>query len=468
MAIEEIKPINTDGVITISNLIDQRSIYNLTPPYQRGNVWSKEWKIDLIESILRGLPLAPITLVQKENDGEIEYLVLDGKQRLSAVFDFIDGEFELPIQFDDKIEKLKYDDLVRISKDKKHKLYTKIQKSYFLLKNYNFRAIIYPEISWNDQIHLFEKINHSKQLSKYEKFNSSYIFVKSFADCLFKQYAPICSGFIADNSKLSNDGKDLTFKFRIISGLMGAVIDKPKINLETFPADAVKEDFKKFMHQLNNQLEKYMIDKDDQYLFDSIDRVSKMFEEFKWNDAAYNFKTFDKIFSIISSLNSKNYIYSLIYFSFFVLEKIQNKTLTFNMIDKNRLLIEDLYKQYYDWTIEDGADQRRISRAGSSQGRKYHSEKLNDIFSNSKLDLGIKNQPFTQLEKDKIFSDADGKCEICGSTDNLQYDHVNPASLSSIKIGGLLCETHNRSKSDNTIKDCDDIVNYIKKKIVNG
>lgn len=61
---------------------------NLTPSYQRGDVWSASMRQRLIESILRGIPLPSIILLRPD-DPTIPYEVVDGKQRLTAILRFV-------------------------------------------------------------------------------------------------------------------------------------------------------------------------------------------------------------------------------------------------------------------------------------------------------------------------------------------------------------------------------------------
>lgn len=65
---------------------------NLTPDFQRGLVWKAKQKSELIESILMGIPL-PLIYVKEDEKGV--YLIVDGKQRLSTLFSFINNEFAL-------------------------------------------------------------------------------------------------------------------------------------------------------------------------------------------------------------------------------------------------------------------------------------------------------------------------------------------------------------------------------------
>jgi len=82
--------------ITIANFYESNLLkkFNFEPPYQRRSLWSDEKKSFLIDSILRNFPIPPIFLHQKINDdtGMTTYDVIDGKQRLGAILDFIKNE----------------------------------------------------------------------------------------------------------------------------------------------------------------------------------------------------------------------------------------------------------------------------------------------------------------------------------------------------------------------------------------
>lgn len=60
---------------------------NLTPSYQRGDVWKPGDRQALIESILRGIPLPSIILLN--TGASTPHEVVDGKQRLTAILRFI-------------------------------------------------------------------------------------------------------------------------------------------------------------------------------------------------------------------------------------------------------------------------------------------------------------------------------------------------------------------------------------------
>lgn len=60
--------------------------------FQRREVWGEKQKCELIESILMGLPLPIFYFKQLDNS---RYVVVDGKQRLSALFEYLSNKFAL-------------------------------------------------------------------------------------------------------------------------------------------------------------------------------------------------------------------------------------------------------------------------------------------------------------------------------------------------------------------------------------
>jgi len=68
---------------------------DLDPAYQRGDVWSHEDKIALIDSIFNNVDVGKFVLVKKKwKDNDTSYEILDGKQRMTAILEFYEGRFE--------------------------------------------------------------------------------------------------------------------------------------------------------------------------------------------------------------------------------------------------------------------------------------------------------------------------------------------------------------------------------------
>jgi hypothetical protein len=71
-----------------------RKILDLEPPYQRRSVWNQEYKDFFIDTVLNGYPAPAIFLYQEiTSEGISKYSVIDGKQRLSTLFEFAENKF---------------------------------------------------------------------------------------------------------------------------------------------------------------------------------------------------------------------------------------------------------------------------------------------------------------------------------------------------------------------------------------
>lgn len=67
----------------------QKGQLELSPSYQRDDVWPTGDSQLLIESILRGIPLPSVILLEPEDKKNSSYEVVDGKQRLTSILRFI-------------------------------------------------------------------------------------------------------------------------------------------------------------------------------------------------------------------------------------------------------------------------------------------------------------------------------------------------------------------------------------------
>lgn len=106
----------TSKVIQISDLVQwnaKREI-ELSPKYQRNNVWNENAKAYLIDTIIRGLPIPPIFLRQridvrtKVTNREI----IDGQQRVRAILEYVvDEKFNIKKSHNKDYGGKKYSDL---------------------------------------------------------------------------------------------------------------------------------------------------------------------------------------------------------------------------------------------------------------------------------------------------------------------------------------------------------------------
>jgi len=74
-----------------------RDRLNLDPPYQRRSVWNQAYRDYFIDTLLLEYPAPAIFLYEDITpDGRSKYHVVDGKQRLTAIFDFVNDRFPVP------------------------------------------------------------------------------------------------------------------------------------------------------------------------------------------------------------------------------------------------------------------------------------------------------------------------------------------------------------------------------------
>ena len=108
----------------ILSVYADREIINLSPEYQRqGDIWSLEKRQLLIDSIINRYDIPKLYFHKLEKSDVIktgfEFAVVDGRQRLEAIFGFIGGDFGLPDDFkylaDSKIDAkgMRYEDLAK-------------------------------------------------------------------------------------------------------------------------------------------------------------------------------------------------------------------------------------------------------------------------------------------------------------------------------------------------------------------
>ena len=84
----------------------KRELLIMDPPYQRRSVWNQQYKDYFVDTILHGYPAPAIFLFRETTpDGISNYSVVDGKQRLTTLFEFARNNF--PVSEDATIERFR-------------------------------------------------------------------------------------------------------------------------------------------------------------------------------------------------------------------------------------------------------------------------------------------------------------------------------------------------------------------------
>ena len=164
--LKEIYPANVKmsrdifSVYELKRKYEDRGTVKLDPDFQREDVWSRKQKSELIESILMGIPL-PVMYFAEDKFGNLQ--VIDGRQRLTALFNFLNNDFTInsaPI-------------LIHL-KGKKFK--NLVQKEQIKLEDYQLIVyIIKPQTPDRIKFDIFDRVNRGgTQLNKQEMRNALY------------------------------------------------------------------------------------------------------------------------------------------------------------------------------------------------------------------------------------------------------------------------------------------------------
>ncbi|WP_165225780.1 DUF262 domain-containing protein [Aquisphaera insulae] len=86
-----------NGIWTVQDFLDRKGEINPKPQYQRGEVWKLPEKQLLIDSILNGFDIPKIYLNKISSSLQYEYDVADGQQRLIAIWNFCENEYQLGV-----------------------------------------------------------------------------------------------------------------------------------------------------------------------------------------------------------------------------------------------------------------------------------------------------------------------------------------------------------------------------------
>ena len=137
-----------------------KEIIKLNPEFQRNDVWKNRQKIELVESVLMGLPL-PIFYFNRDKNGKL--IVVDGIQRLTTLFSYMEDDFSLK-------------DLKVLSKDFEKK-FSELPQIY-QSKIEDFQLIAYeitPETPESVLYNIFDRVNRGgTSLNKQEIRNALY------------------------------------------------------------------------------------------------------------------------------------------------------------------------------------------------------------------------------------------------------------------------------------------------------
>ncbi len=146
---------------TVRSFCRRKPTINIRPDYQRSAVWSIPQKQLLIDSVLRDLDIPKIYLREVQN-GEYEEEVVDGQQRLLAIWNFYDNGFKLNKDADKLngqiISGKRFEELDEDTKDR--------------FEAYELSVVILRNASGDDVEEMFLRLQNGTTLNAAEKRNA--------------------------------------------------------------------------------------------------------------------------------------------------------------------------------------------------------------------------------------------------------------------------------------------------------
>lgn len=207
-------------------LLREKGGLELTPKFQRKNVWKTPARSYLIDSLIRRMVVPPLYLreVQAEDYARPVCQVVDGQQRLNAVLDYLDGKYALVRQLDSEYRGKAFEELP-----------PEIQGR---IRNYSFICHVLHGVSDEEVLEIFRRVNlNSVPLNNQELRNGKYFgYFKQAAYELADAYL----AFWRTHRVFSEDGIARMLEVEFTSELLIAELDgmqDKKKSIDRFYAD---------------------------------------------------------------------------------------------------------------------------------------------------------------------------------------------------------------------------------------
>lgn len=160
--------VTTQSVSVLVQRIDnEEEKIILDPPYQRDVIWEDVNMSDFINSVITGI--VPNNIIFNL-DANGDYICIDGKQRLSSLKKFKSNKIPVIFETEDTVTYAYY--TVLPNEDLRdnnvtYRLLTQEEKNRFNQMNMNI--ITYNNLSYENQVDIFNRIQHGKTLTSGEK-----------------------------------------------------------------------------------------------------------------------------------------------------------------------------------------------------------------------------------------------------------------------------------------------------------
>lgn len=384
----------------------------IIPEVQRELVWTKSQNQLLIDSLFKDFDIPKIYFRDIETDGKRVYAVIDGQQRLNAIFSFILDGYELPLDADD-VEGEK------VAGKKWSQLSSSLQIQFF-----NQSIDVVHLIGYTDEEidETFLRLQNGTPLKAAEKRRAIAGNMRNVVSELARHdiFKNLCS--FANQHFAFEDVTAKVFK---------QIIDGKASNIS---AQALKRMYEQNPHITADD----KVAKETKKAFDFIKKAFK-------NTGHPHLKRY-AVIDLAVIANSLLKVYDLSNYA----EKFGEAFLKFS---NERILNTE--------KPEDEQDQRLIRYSNTTRGDsleylEYRQKVLKEYILEEMpyLELKDQNRIFTPDQRAVIYRIGKGKCAMCGievSEESFEADHIKPWSKGGRTIianGQILCSACNHTKSN--------------------
>ena len=415
----------------------------LEPSFQRKSVWSNADRKKLICSMLEGFPIPAIFLYKRENEsgtrGDIVYDVIDGKQRIEAIFHFL-KVLEKSSAF--SIELLKDDGKKELCDEKSLKKlpgkFGSHANRLMDLMQYEI-PVIEVEGDFSEIVRLFVLINSTgKALSAQEKRNANYCnsaFLKTVSGVARSQEENLKKLGVVSQTAISRMKHIELVAELMISFYKCTLLDKKKALDATMAAGNVDvkelERAKKETVSVLNWITRY-------FPRLKTTRFSKRTDFYSLACLLWEFKKRD----FVMNMDSANLAWEYLKEFGAAVDELREKQRLMKKIDENA---EASFKEYLETTAE-GTDSLR-------QRKKRH-EILERLLKNLFQEKDTR-RIFSEEQRRVIWARSENKrCARCGAPltfEDFTIDHVVPHSRGGKTLlanAEILCRSCNSSKGN--------------------
>jgi hypothetical protein len=414
----------------VARIARERGKLQLDPIYQReGGVWSTERKQLFIDSILNGYDVPKVYLHDLgELDSGVRYAVVDGKQRLTTIHAFIDGQFPLD-------EGFKYQGVSLISPPNPGQYYKDFSdETKEVFREKSLDIVIVKTSDTEDIEELFSRLNNGEKLNAAEQRNA-------FGGKMASQIRELAtSDFFTRKLGFSNrrfSHLEVSAKILYIEdceikqGKGNGFVDVKKRHLDKFVKD-----------------NKTISDSDLKKLVSAVEKhLNWMQPVFEDSDSQLGKQSFPQLMYLFTKKVNREYADSQLqlkikdFLAAFTEERVENQRKTEDERDPE--LTE--YGRLTQQGTNDGDSMRRRSSILVRRFLKFHPE----------ISLRDAKRLFDEDERTVIWQRAGKKCQKCGnalSLEEMQADHIlmhSHGGQTTLDNARALCVPCNASKKHN-------------------